>query len=283
MADEDAQPRLAPRELLLDPAVAAAADLAVVEVGLGRVDRDDGGRADAEHRVAVAEELLEVDVADVARVVVARDHDHRLALDLVEVAPRLLVLVLEAERRQVAGADDDVRLQVVDLADRPLEQAGDEVLAAAVEVGQVRDRERRPSAMRGAWARSMRSSGRAATLRLVPGGNARVPAYRGDDPARFVNEVELECAKMLDFYGVPWEYEPRTFVLERDAEGRVTSAFTPDFYLPEQDLYVEVTVMRQSLVTRKNRKLRELRRLYPRSRSSSSTGATSSASPSDYG
>jgi hypothetical protein len=62
---------------------------------------------------------------------------------------------------------------------------------------------------------------------------------------------------------VPWDYEPRTFVLERDDEGRVTSAFTPDFYLPEQDLYVEVTVMRQALVTRKNRKLREVRRLYP--------------------
>ena len=68
---------------------------------------------------------------------------------------------------------------------------------------------------------------------------------------------------MLDFYGVPWDYEPRTFVLETDAEGRVTRAFTPDFYLPDQDLYVEVTVMRQALVTRKNRKLRELRRLYP--------------------
>jgi hypoxanthine phosphoribosyltransferase len=52
-------------------------------------------------------------------------------------------------------------------------------------------------------------------------------------------------------------------VLDRDPEGRVTRAFTPDFYLPEQDLYVEVTVMKQSLVTRKNRKLRELRRLYP--------------------
>ena len=88
-------------------------------------------------------------------------------------------------------------------------------------------------------------------------------AYAGSDPPRFVNEVELECAKMLDYYGVPWEYEPTTFVLERDPDGRVTSAFTPDFYLPEQDLYVEVTVMRQSLVTRKNRKLRELRRQYP--------------------
>ena len=88
-------------------------------------------------------------------------------------------------------------------------------------------------------------------------------AYTGTNPPAFANEVELECAKMLDFYGVPWDYEPTTFVLERDADGRVTSAFTPDFYLPEQDLYVEVTVMRQSLVTRKNRKLREVQRLYP--------------------
>ena len=80
---------------------------------------------------------------------------------------------------------------------------------------------------------------------------------------RFVNEAELEYAKVLDYYGVPWLYEPDTFVLERDADGRVTEAFTPDFYLPEQDLYLEVTVMKQSLVTRKNRKLRKLRALYP--------------------
>ena len=73
----------------------------------------------------------------------------------------------------------------------------------------------------------------------------------------------MECAKVLDYYGVPWEYEPTTFVLERDDEGRVIEAFKPDFYLPEQDLYVEVTVMKQSLVTRKNRKLRKLRERYP--------------------
>jgi hypothetical protein len=88
-------------------------------------------------------------------------------------------------------------------------------------------------------------------------------AYRGAEPPRFANRIELECARILDWYGVPWEYEPRSFVLEQDAEGRVTSAFTPDFYLPDQDLYVEVTVMRQSLVTRKNRKLRRVRELYP--------------------
>jgi hypoxanthine phosphoribosyltransferase len=88
-------------------------------------------------------------------------------------------------------------------------------------------------------------------------------AYRGAAPPRFANRIELECAKILDYYRVPWDYEPRTFVLERDAEGRITRAFTPDFHLPEQNLYIEVTVMKQSLVTRKNRKLREVQRLYP--------------------
>jgi hypoxanthine phosphoribosyltransferase len=80
---------------------------------------------------------------------------------------------------------------------------------------------------------------------------------------RFANDAERECARLLDFYGVPWEYEPRTFALEEAEDGRVTEAFMPDFYLPEQDLYVEVTVMKQALVTRKNRKLRKLRERYP--------------------
>ncbi len=88
-------------------------------------------------------------------------------------------------------------------------------------------------------------------------------AYCGTEPPRFANRIELECAKILDYYRIPWDYEPHSFVLDRDDEGRVLSAFTPDFYLPEQDLFIEVTVMKQSLVTRKNRKLRELRRLYP--------------------
>ena len=88
-------------------------------------------------------------------------------------------------------------------------------------------------------------------------------AYTGSSEPVFANEYELECAKVLDYYGVPWEYEPRTFVLERGDGGQVVEAFTPDFYLPEQDLYLELTVMKQSLVTRKNRKLRKLRELYP--------------------
>jgi hypothetical protein len=88
-------------------------------------------------------------------------------------------------------------------------------------------------------------------------------AYSGIEPPRFANGAELELAKILDYYGVAWEYEPRSFVLEEDEEGRVVEALTPDFYLPDQDLYLEVTTMKQALVTRKNRKVRKLRERYP--------------------
>ncbi len=83
------------------------------------------------------------------------------------------------------------------------------------------------------------------------------------DNGLFANSAETEFARFLEFYHIPFEYEPRTFTLETDAHGRVIEAFTPDFYLPEQDLYIELTTMKQSLVTRKNRKVRKLRRLYP--------------------
>ena len=70
-------------------------------------------------------------------------------------------------------------------------------------------------------------------------------------------------ANLLDFYRIAWEYEPRSFPIQYDRDGRVLEAFTPDFYLPEFDLYVELTTMKQSLVTKKNRKVRLLRELYP--------------------
>jgi len=75
----------------------------------------------------------------------------------------------------------------------------------------------------------------------------------------FAHPVEREVARIFDDLGIAWEYEPVTFVLERNADGSVTEAFTPDFYLPEQDIYVECTTMRQRLTAKKNRKLRKLR------------------------
>jgi hypothetical protein len=99
-------------------------------------------------------------------------------------------------------------------------------------------------------------------FRLVPE-KPDFQAYRGTEAPQFANDAELECAKVLDYYRVPWLYEPTTFVLETDDGGRTLEAFSPDFYLPEQNLYLEITVMKQSLVTRKNRKLRKLRERYP--------------------
>ena len=79
----------------------------------------------------------------------------------------------------------------------------------------------------------------------------------------FAHPAEAKFARILDFYRLEWEYEPRSFPLEWDEEGNVTTAFTPDFYIPSQDLYIEITTIRPKLSTFKNRKLRRLRELYP--------------------
>lgn len=91
---------------------------------------------------------------------------------------------------------------------------------------------------------------------------ARALETASPHPPQFAHPAEAEFAAFLDFYRIKWEYEPKSFPL-RWRDGRVTEMFTPDFYLPEQDLYVELTTMKQSLVTRKNRKVRRLRQLYP--------------------
>jgi len=84
--------------------------------------------------------------------------------------------------------------------------------------------------------------------------------------AGFVHPSEAELARVLDFYQIRWQYEPKSFPLAWDQAGNVTEAFTPDFYLPDLDLYLELTTLKQSLVTDKNRKIRKFRQLYPDSR-----------------
>ena len=83
------------------------------------------------------------------------------------------------------------------------------------------------------------------------------------DRVDFAHASERQYARLLDFYQIAWEYEPRSFDVEWDDEGSVTKRFTPDFYLPDFELYIEITTMNQKLVTRKNRKVRRLRELYP--------------------
>ena len=78
----------------------------------------------------------------------------------------------------------------------------------------------------------------------------------------FANPSEEDLAQIMDFYNIEWVYEPRSFPLSWE-DGKITEMFTPDFYLPALDLYIEVTTLKQSLVTKKNRKLRLLKQLYP--------------------
>jgi len=82
-------------------------------------------------------------------------------------------------------------------------------------------------------------------------------------PLPFSHPAEEAFARVLDFYQMNWEYEPTTFPLEWDDEGNVITAFSPDFYLVDEGLYIELTTMQQRLVTKKNRKLRMLHELYP--------------------
>ena len=81
-------------------------------------------------------------------------------------------------------------------------------------------------------------------------------------PTSFAHPSEEDFAKLLDFYCIEWLYEPRSFPLRWKGD-KIAEMFTPDFYLPELDLYVELTTLKQNLLTEKNRKLRQLRALYP--------------------
>ena len=79
----------------------------------------------------------------------------------------------------------------------------------------------------------------------------------------FAHPSEEEFASVLNFYRIKWEYEPKSFPIEWDDQGEVVESFTPDFYLPEFGTYIELTTMKQDLVTRKNRKVRKFRELNP--------------------
>lgn len=82
----------------------------------------------------------------------------------------------------------------------------------------------------------------------------------------WANSTEQRFASLLDSYGIEWEHEPHRFPIAFDDEGNPTEFFTPDFYLPETDEYIEITVLKQALCTRKNRKLRLMKALYPETR-----------------
>jgi hypothetical protein len=106
----------------------------------------------------------------------------------------------------------------------------------------------------------------------APGVETSEPAAQGGRAAaatdtiagtRFAHASETEMARILDFYAVRWEYEPMTFPILWNTDGDVVESFSPDFYLPDLELFLEMTTLKQRLVRKKNRKLRRLRALYP--------------------
>lgn len=96
-------------------------------------------------------------------------------------------------------------------------------------------------------------------LAIKPGPLLQLPPRH----VSFAHPSEEEFAKLLDFYRIEWLYEPHSFPLDWVGD-KIVEMFTPDFYLPELDLYVELTTIRQSLITEKNRKIRRLKELYPK-------------------
>ena len=79
----------------------------------------------------------------------------------------------------------------------------------------------------------------------------------------FSHPSEREFANVLDFFGIRWRYEPTTFPLRWDAEGRILEAFSPDFYLVDTELYIELTTLRPKLMRIKRRKIKRIQELYP--------------------
>ena len=67
----------------------------------------------------------------------------------------------------------------------------------------------------------------------------------------FANDSEQEFAQLLLRHNIQYQYEPTTFVLLSNSDGNVLEAMSPDFYLEEYDLFIELTVMKQELVTKK--------------------------------
>jgi hypothetical protein len=100
-------------------------------------------------------------------------------------------------------------------------------------------------------------------LSLERGQTDELPVSAKVAAAAFAHPSERVAAQILDYYGLRWEYEPTTFPIEWDSGGDVIASFSPDFYLPDFDLYIELTTMSQKLVTKKNRKVRRLKELYP--------------------
>ena len=144
------------------------------------------------------------------------------------------------------------------------EAASPSVVAPSEEPAK-RDRRSRAASTKTTTAKPVQGDDLRPPRQALTKARARIPvtgAPTDEVPAPFAHNAEYEFARILDFYGIDWQYEPRSFALRWD-RGHVTEAFTPDFYLPDLNLYVELTTLKTSLTAEKNRKMRLVKELYP--------------------
>jgi hypothetical protein len=174
-------------------------------------------------------------------------------------------------KTELAKLDDDAKRLRKDRFGRSTPRAGDfdiTLNAEFMDAGQMAEVLRAAAAARCLTEQGLLSPAAEARIqfltRLDLARHGIVPAGRVHlKRAAFGHPSEEMFANLLDFYRIEWQYEPRSFPLQWDKDGNVIEAFTPDFYLPEFDLYVELTTMKQALVTKKNRKVKLLRAIYP--------------------
>ena len=208
---------------------------------------------------------------------VLRDHlDDEVAVAGAQPDVDVAVELLELHLRHDAGRD---RAALLHLEPLRVVDAGERRAAAAVrrrrrrgvradeqQQEQRAERLRRTTSANSRRVTRQRRSARAARKTLVrDAGRVYLCRERGrsfDSGTRFAHPPRRSTQRLLDEYGIPWEYEPHTFLLETDEDGRVLEAVTPDFYLPTVGAYVECTTAKPRLISRKRRKARKLRDRY---------------------
>jgi hypothetical protein len=82
-------------------------------------------------------------------------------------------------------------------------------------------------------------------------------------PSKLATPTEDQVAAVLDRARIVWRYEPTRFVIDRDVRGFEREACAPDFYLPQFDLYLEVSAGSPRRLNRKRAKLRRLAQGHP--------------------
>lgn len=107
--------------------------------------------------------------------------------------------------------------------------------------------------------------------RWIPNCSGSIPAgfdyfvdrIERSESIEFAEEFEQEFARTLDLRGIAWQYKPRTFAVEWDEDGNFIDSFTPSFFLPARDLFLDIVAPGCRSIIEKSRKARLLREQYP--------------------